>query len=315
MTVANPSRLGQANLAGATDALFLKVFSGEVMAAFNANTVMADKTRVRKITSGKSAQFPALGRSRAHYHVPGTELTGNGIEHGEKVVTIDDLLVADEFIANIDEAKNHYEIRSEYSTQMGEALAQTYDRGLISLAVKTARAGETGAVADQGAAVSTNIGLTPTARQVVEAIYAEAAAMDSLFIPKSDRFVIVSPQTFWQLVQDDKLLDKDFGDNGSYAEGNVRKVAGFTIVASPNVGVDHTANTAKYPDFNAKYMEDTSDTAAVVFHRGGLGTVSLMELATESQYDIRRQGTLMVAKKACGHGAIRPEFIRELRKA
>ena len=31
MTAANPSRVGQANLAGANDALFLKVFSGEVM--------------------------------------------------------------------------------------------------------------------------------------------------------------------------------------------------------------------------------------------------------------------------------------------
>lgn len=55
MANANPSRLGQANSAGATDALFLKVFSGEVMSAFNARTVMADKTRVRNITSGKSA--------------------------------------------------------------------------------------------------------------------------------------------------------------------------------------------------------------------------------------------------------------------
>jgi len=55
MANAVPSRLGQANGAGAVDALFLKVFSGEVMSSFNANTVMADKTRVRNITSGKSA--------------------------------------------------------------------------------------------------------------------------------------------------------------------------------------------------------------------------------------------------------------------
>jgi len=55
MANATVSRLGQAGLTGDVDALFLKVFSGEVMAAFNANTVMSDKTRVRNITSGKSA--------------------------------------------------------------------------------------------------------------------------------------------------------------------------------------------------------------------------------------------------------------------
>ena len=70
MTASNPSRLGQANLTGASDDLFLKVFSGEVMSSFNANTVMADKTRVRNITSGKSAQFPAIGRIGAEYTLP-----------------------------------------------------------------------------------------------------------------------------------------------------------------------------------------------------------------------------------------------------
>lgn len=318
MTAANPSRLGQANGAGAVDALFLKVFSGEVMSSFNARTVMADKTRVRNITSGKSAQFAAIGNIGAEFHTPGAEILGEAVEHGEKVVTIDDLLISHSFIANIDEAKNHYEVRSEYSMQMGAALAQTYDRSLISLAVKTARAGDAGAVAAQGAAVSTNIGATPTTRQIVEAIYAEAAEMDKLFLPTEDRFVIVSPDTYWSLVQDDKLLDRDFSNNGSYSDGKVLKVANMSIVSSPNLGVNHTAagNLAQYPDpGGSKYMEDTSDTAAVVFQRGGLATVKLMELASESAYDIRRQGHLMVAKMACGHGAVRPECIRELRKA
>ena len=183
MSNSNPSRLGQDQLSGTNDALFLKVFSGEVMSSFNANTVMADKTRVRNITSGKSAQFPAIGRIKAEYHVPGSEILGQKVEHGEKVVTIDDLLISNSFIANIDEAKNHYEVRSEYSLQMGAALAQTYDRSLISLAVKTAAASGEGAITDQGDASNTNIGATPTVTNIVEALYAEAAAMDELYLP------------------------------------------------------------------------------------------------------------------------------------
>lgn len=316
MTAANPSRVGQANLAGANDALFLKVFSGEVMSSFNAKTVMADKTRVRNITSGKSAQFAAIGRIGAQYHTPGAEITGSNVEHGEKVVTIDDLLISDSFIANIDEAKNHYEVRSEYSTQMGAALAQTYDRSLISLAVKTAAAGDSGAVADQGSATNTNLGsTTPTTQEIVDALYAEAAAMDALFLPAEDRFVIVSPDTYWKLVQNDKLIDRDFGQNGSYADGTVMRVAGMSIVKSANLGIDHTANTGDYPDFNAKYMTDTTGIAALVMQRTALATVKLMELASESEYDIRRQGTLMVSKMACGHGAVRPEGIRTLTAA
>ena len=314
MTAATPSRVGQANGAGVTDALFLKVFSGEVLSSFNANTIMADKTRVRNISSGKSAQFPAIGRITASYHTPGAEILGKAVEHGEKVVTIDDMLISDSFIANIDEAKNHYEVRSEYSTQMGQALAQTFDRNLLSLAIKTARAAEAGAVASQGAAASTNLGsLTPTIQTIVDALYAEAAAMDDLFLPAADRFVIVSPTTYYGLVQNDKLIDRDFGNgNGSYAEGTIMKVAGMSIVKSSNLAVNHITGTV---DFGTKYQVDASDTAALVFQRGALATVKLMEMASESEYDIRRQGTLMVSKMAVGHGAVNPQGIRELRKA
>jgi hypothetical protein len=43
--------------------------------------------------------------------------------------------------------------------------------------------------------------------------------------------------------------------------------------------------------------------------------VKLMDLAFESAYDIRRQGTLMVAKYAAGHGVLRPEAVVRIRTA
>ena len=45
------------------------------------------------------------------------------------------------------------------------------------------------------------------------------------------------------------------------------------------------------------------------------GTVKLMDLATEMEYDIRRQGTLMVAKYAMGHGVLRPEAAVGIKEA
>lgn len=59
MANAVPSRLGA--IGGDTgtytkdNALFLKVFSGEVLAAYAQKTVTADKHMVRTISSGKSA--------------------------------------------------------------------------------------------------------------------------------------------------------------------------------------------------------------------------------------------------------------------
>ena len=60
---------------------------------------------------------------------------------------------------------------------------------------------------------------------------------------------------------------------------------------------------------------DATSTAALVMHKAAVGTVKLMDLAMESDYDIRRQGTLMVAKYAMGHGILRPAAAVELKTA
>ena len=61
------SRLGAINgVAGTYDqanALFLRVFSGEVLTAFRRACVFRDLTLEKTITSGRSAQFPILGRA------------------------------------------------------------------------------------------------------------------------------------------------------------------------------------------------------------------------------------------------------------
>ena len=263
-------------------------------------------------------QFPAIGRTSAAYHSPGAEILGSVIQQDEKVITIDDLLLASTFISRIDEAMSHFEVRSEYSRQMGDALAQTYDRNLFSLAVKAAR--DTGAggigvgAVGQGNAVSTDIGATPTVADIIAGIYTAARALDEKNVPDSDRYVFVSPETYWAIVTNDKILNRDFngqGGNGVYSDGTVINVAGMKIVKTNNLAVDHTASTL---DYSSKYGVDATKTVALVMHPQALGTVKLLDLASEMAYDIRRQGTLCVSKMAVGHGVLRPECIYEVKK-
>jgi hypothetical protein len=320
MANSTPSRFG-ANKGGADKReLFLKVFSGEVLTTFNTKTVMADKTRVRNIASGKSASFNAIGRTVAEYHTPGAEILGNAIQTDEKVITIDDKLIAHASISDVDEAMSHFEVRSEYSRQIGDALAQTYDRNLFSLAVKAAR--DTGAgglgvgAVGQANAYSATLGAAPTVADTIAAIYAAAQKMDENNIPDSDRYVFVSPAVYWGIVTNDKILNKDFGgSNGVYSDGTVINVAGMKIVKTNNLAVDHTAATGTYPDYSSKYAVDASKTLALVMHPQALGTVKLMDLASEMEWDVRRQTTLMLSKMLVGHGVLRPECIYEIKKA
>ena len=61
------SRLGE-KAGGSADPkeLFLKVFAGEVLTAFNTNNIAMPLHRVRTISSGSSAQFPLTGIALNH---------------------------------------------------------------------------------------------------------------------------------------------------------------------------------------------------------------------------------------------------------
>ena len=70
-----------------------------------------------------------------------------------------------------------------------------------------------------------------------------------------------------------------------------------------------TLRTNKIADAGANNTYDGTftHTKGLVFQRGAVGTVKLKDLAVESEYQVERQGTLLVGKYAMGHGILRPE--------
>jgi len=106
MSNASPVKFGNAN-SGSTrdDALFLKVFAGEVITSFDRASKTQGADMVRSISNGKSASFPVMGRIGAEYHAVGAEILGSAVNSNEKVITINDLLISSVFVSNIEEAK------------------------------------------------------------------------------------------------------------------------------------------------------------------------------------------------------------------
>lgn len=304
MSNATVLSFGKANGSGATDALFLKVFGGEVLAAFEENNVVMDKHTVRQISSGKSAQFPATWKVTSGYHTPGTEILGQASNVNERVVTIDDLLIASAFIANIDEAKSHYDVRSVYSKECGRALAINWDKNVLQVGVLAARAAATVTGANGGTVLTSASTLYKTSSTDLAAgIYAGVQAMDEKDIPETEeKNCFVKPAQYYLLAQDKNLLSRDWAaGNGNYKDGMIMSIGGAHIVKTNHLP---TSNIASGP---SAYLGDFSRTAFLLMTKQAVGTVKLLDLAQEMQYDIRRQGTLIVAKYAVGHGILRPE--------
>lgn len=313
-----PSRLGQVNGAGDVSALFLKVYAGEVLTAFNEVNVMKDLHMSRTITHGKSASFPATGKTDAGYHTPGAQLTGaQSVKHNERLVYIDDVLVSDIFIAEIDELKNHYDIRSEYAKQQGDALARAFDKRALQAAILASRASAT-VTGGNGGSLIKNTSMATDAAVLSAALYTSAQTFDEKDVPDDGgRVAVMKPAQYYLLLGVDKLTSRDYGNGNDYVAGKMRTAAGIDIVKSNNVP---QANIAAVTGENNTYSGDYTDTVAAVFHRSAIGTVKLMDLvvsktADDGDFATMYQGTLLVAKYAVGTGILRPESSIELSKA
>lgn len=302
--------VGQVNGAGATDALFLKVFGGEVLTAFEEANKVMDKHTVRTISAGKSASFPATWKVTAGYHTAGSEIVGQTSNVNERVITIDDLLLASVFLANIDEAKNHYDVRSIYSKEAGRALANQWDKNVLQTGVNAARASATVTGGNGGTTLTSATTLYKTsATDLAAGIYAGVQAMDEKDIPEDeDKFAFVLPAQYYLLAQSTALLNRDWAaDNGNYSDGKILRIGGAQLVKTNHLP---KTNIATGP---TAYQGDFTKTAALIMTKQAVGTVKLLDLAQEMGYDIRRQGTLIVSKYAVGHGVLRPECAVELK--
>ena len=334
-----PSRLGQSGGAGDTDALFLKVFANEVLTTFEETNVMKDLHTVRTISSGKSAQFPTMGKATAKYHTPGEDVfeSGNGTDyvtaltHKERIINIDDVLIAATSIANIDELKNHYDVRSAYSTELGRALSKRFDLATMRTLIAASQVDAAGrANPDAGQGIKIDLGTTTgapadvsTAANLIQTFRLIAQKLDEADIPSEDRFVILTPELYYLLAgSDSAAINRDFGGAGSIATGNVLQLVGLKIFSSTHL-TDITTNEVTSDDVNANnnpfddadgssagkgYLDSSLDVLKFVAgHKTAIGTVKLMDLAVESEYSIPKQATLMLAKYAMGHGILRPE--------
>ncbi len=312
MTNAVVTRIGQINAAGDTDALFLKVFPGEVLSAYNTKNKMMGRHIVRTIASGKSAQFPASGTASASYHTPGVQLVGsNTIRHAERVIYIDSELVAEEFVAKIDEAMNHYDIRGEYAKQLGEALAKKGDQQLLQVGVLAARSSAT-VTGGNGGSTIVNAAARTDGAILGSLAYDAAQAFDEKDVPEDERSFYVLPAQYYLLVETDKMIDRDFsGGNGDFAMAKVFRAAGMEIVKTNNIPQTVVAAESGV-NANNTYDGTFTNVAALAMHRSAIGTVKLLDLSMEKEYQLNRRGTLMVASYAMGHGILRPECAVEV---
>ena len=327
---------------------WLKVFGGEILSAFEKAIEISPKLTTRTISSGKSATFPITGRANARNHKPGEDIllstnvaaafqdavAADGITDGrpqdwtanasakylsnlgasERIININDLMIASVFIDDLDEVKAYYDLRSTYTVELGRALARKMDN--LCARSLFAAAGTIAEGAMRGGQTISDGNMLTQADVMASSIMGAAQKLDEYDIPKEDRMCILNPAGYYLLLRAAggiggtdsyaALLSQDYSmGNGDFAEGRVLMVGGIPVVVSNNAGFG--VNFTQEAGENNELAVDMSNAAGIVAHKSATGILKLKDLQLEHEYMIQNQGNLFVSKLACGVAPLRTD--------
>ena len=300
----------QANGSGDVRATALKLFSGEVYNAFNDATIFKGMVRNYDLRGGKSKQFLLTGKLSAGYHTPGEAIVpADKLKANEKTIVMDDLLVASQFVYDLDEVLAQWSARSEISKQIGEALARHYDERIARVLANAAE--EASVVDGEPGGFKVKIGTDKfDAQALVDGFFEAAAVLDERSAPQEGRGCVLSPRQYYSLISsvDTNILNREIGNTqGDMNSGKgLYSIAGIRIYKSnllPNTNV-----AAATPGENNDYTGDFRNLAGLVFHREAAGVLQSIAPAIETtsgDFHVQYQGDLIVGRLAMGVGSLR----------
>lgn len=315
--VTNYQQQGAKQNTGDQLALFLKVFSGEVLTAFTRASKVMNNHMIKTIDSGKSTSFPVMGRGKAHYLPAGSNLDDlrEAIPHNEVVINIDGLLTSDVLITDIYEAMNHYDVRGEYAKQLGEALAIAADGATVAEIAKLVKA-NTENITGLGKGIVVEKTITggaginyETGKAVIDGLLEMKAKWTTQYVPEEERFAYITPEVESAIITSKDAINRDYGAVASIVDGNIDKLCGFKIIAVPHLkagGADKTGMLGTAPEGH-EFPTDYAGALAVCAHRTAVATVKLKDLQLEHARRPELQADMIIAKNAVGHGGLRPE--------
>mgnify|MGYP003109246123 FL=1 len=290
----------------------IKVFSGEVFNAFNSSSIFRGLVRSYDMRGQKAKQFLLTGKLSAGYHVPGTPILGDaGLKSNEKTIVMDDLLVASQFVYDLDEILSQWSARSEISKQIGEALATHYDQRIAR--VLTNASAEASAVTGEPGGFRVQLGANNeyNAQALVDGFFEAASVLDERNAPQEGRVAVLNPRQYHSLVSsvDTGILNRDLGSTqGSLNSGEgLYSIAGISIRKSNNLPF-LAGTVAAVTGENNTYNGDFTNTCGLLFHREAAGVVQSIAPSIETtsgSFRVQYQGDLIVGKLAMGCGSLR----------
>ena len=221
---------------------------------------------------------------------------------------MDDLLVASAFVDNLDEVLAQYDMRGPIARQIGQSLAEFYDRRIFRVLDQAAEASSP--VTGEPGGFEVNLGANNeyNAQALVDGFFEAAARLDEVAAPQEPCGRAVSPTVLCtDLPVDTNILNRDLGAQGgslNTGEG-LYEIAGIKIYKSNNIPfltrygsageLIDAAVTGENNDYGIR--TDFTNSRGLIFHKDAAGVVEATGPSvqtTGADTKILYQGDVMV---------------------
>lgn len=326
---------------GDDQALALKMFSGSVIEAFRAKTllwnsvgpegvgesspnVIASKT----VDAGNSWQWPIIGNDLTpEYHTPGVELLGQDVALDEAVITIDDILVAHLDVAWDQEQLSHFDVIAPFARKLGRSLAEDFDSKLFVVGVLAAQSAAVTGIHNGGNVVqrvAASIAVAyPNDATGAGNFIADAGSLAQLLdaddVPEDGRYLFITSYIRQILLNNTNIFSSDFTrriEPNSLNPRAIGELAGFQVLITnhmPSTAI--TTGPAKYQiDATAAGAGEGAPVAlalcgaqegsAAIGYVAGTGKTGA--IYSHMGFDERRNTTFLKSQMMVGAGIVAP---------
>ena len=225
--------------------LLLDQYGGEVESQFKKSAIMRQYAKVRPVRGTDTIVNNRVGRTTLKALTPGVRPQGDTTPFGKVSLTVDTVVLARDNRSMLNDLQTHFDARMELAQDHGKELGFFFDQAFIIMGIKGSVAAAP--VLGDGTASKQSIGAGKNATLAValdeldpdklyKAITGIIVAMEEQEIPVDELVVFVRPTQFQVLLQNNKLLSRDFAaGNGDYAKGMIYEIGGARIVKTARI--------------------------------------------------------------------------------
>lgn len=323
-TIAPVNIIGQKLGAGDERALHKDLFAGEVLTKFHDLNKTKGHYVNKVLKGGKSFKFPVFGTSKgASVHNMGEQVVPTTIKRSDLTISLDKRLYKAMFLDELDEIMSDVDSRSIYAQQIAEELAAQHDSNILRMMVK---AGEhAGLIPGEmpGGSVLINPGYRNDAYALAKGIFDAATELKTKNVSLDSVVAFITPAQEAMLIQGKEAIHKDWGGDGSYADGSIGRIGGIRLVTTNHLPMEDLSTDAAIVAATGQsadsvfpsYRGDYRNVAAIIAGNQAVAVVTAVDMDVRFVKKEDSFGETLIASYAYGSGVYRPEHAVVLKVA